>query len=85
MILMIDKLFEGERQDVENFIKMKRCMSDSEERLYRYPMLSQEVQMEWLKEAKGSLSEKSQIVYQYLRQLMASEVLIFLWVHQYKP
>ena len=69
MILMIDKLFEGERRDVENFIKMKRCMSDSEERLYRYPTLSQEVQTEWLQETKGGLDIWERAI-QYAEQLV---------------
>lgn len=55
MILMVDRLHERERRDVENYIKMKRCMSDPEERLYGYPMSSQEVQMEWLEETQGGL------------------------------
>ena len=69
MILMVDRLHEWERRDVENYIKMKRCMSDSEERLYGYPASSQEAQTEWLEETKGGLDIWERAV-QYTEQLV---------------
>lgn len=69
---MIDQLFEWEQCDVEEYIKMKRCMSDSEQRLYGYPTLSKEVQMEWLEEIKGGFNIWEGAV-QYTEQLVDQE------------
>ena len=69
MILMVERLHEWERRDVENYIKMKRCMSDPEERLYGYPASSQEAQTEWLEETKGGLDIWERAV-QYTKQLV---------------
>jgi hypothetical protein len=69
MIIMVDRLHERERRDVEDYIKMKRCTPDPGERLYGYPMLSQEVQTEWLEETKGGLDIWERAV-QYTKQLV---------------
>ena len=69
MIVMIDRLLEWDRRDVEEYIKMRRCTSNPEERLYGYAMLSQEIQTEWLEETKGGLDIWERAV-QYTEQLV---------------